>query len=157
KPGEFRPRYFLAEAQLQTGALETAVESYRAALQIDPKSAASELGIAHALARQDKLADAAPHFHEAARLDPKYRDSLLELANLYEEHQQTAEAAAIYREFPDNAAVQQRLGELMLRDKQYAEAIPRLQAAYAKEPNQANRTALAAAYVFTSQLEQALP
>jgi tetratricopeptide (TPR) repeat protein len=115
------------------------------------------LGLAHALARQDRLSDAAPHFRQAAQLDPKYRDSLLELANLYEQHQQTAEAAAIYREFPDNPTVQQRLGELMLRDKQYADAIPRLQAAYAKEPNQANRTALAAAYVFTSQIDQALP
>ena len=38
----------------------------------------------------------------------------------------------------------------MMQNKQYADAIPRLEAAYSKEQNQANRTALAAAYVFTS-------
>ena len=44
-----------------------------------------------------------------------------------------------------------------MQNQQYAEAIPRLEAAYSTEQNQANRRALAAAYVFTSQLEKALP
>jgi tetratricopeptide (TPR) repeat protein len=157
KPKEFRPLAFLAEAQLQTGAADKAGETYRAALELDPKSADSELGLAHALTRQGNLAEAAPHFHRAAEFEPKYRDRLLELASLYEQNRQTAEAAAIYREFPDNPAAQQRLGELMMQNKQYADAIPRLEAAFSKEPNQANRTALAAAYVFTSQLDKALP
>lgn len=157
KPKEFRPVYFLAEAQSQTGAPEKAAESYRTAIGLDPKSADAELGLAHALARQGSLADAAPHFRQAAHLEPKYRDGLLELANLYEQNRQTAEAAAIYREFPGNPSAQQRLGELMMQNQQYAEAIPRLEAAYSTEQNQANRRALAAAYVFTSQLEKALP
>ena len=45
----------------------------------------------------------------------------------------------------------------MLESRQYADAVPRLEAAYAKEATAANRAALAAAYVFTSQLEKALP
>src|SRR6476469_7558765 len=49
KPGEPRPLAFLAEAQLQTGAADKAAETYRAALELDPKSADSELGLAHAL------------------------------------------------------------------------------------------------------------
>lgn len=157
KPGEFRPRYYTAEAQLQTGAFDKAEESYNLALQIDPKSADAELGLAHALARQAKLEGAAPHFRRAAQLEPKYREYLLELAGLYEQNRQTAEAAAIYREFPENAAAQEHLGTLMLESKQYTEAIPRLEAAYAKDPTMANRAALAAAYVFTSQIEKALP
>src|ERR1051325_8672216 len=32
KPKEYRPRYYLAEAQLQTGAFEKAVDNYRLAL-----------------------------------------------------------------------------------------------------------------------------
>src|SRR5215475_13618444 len=80
KPSEFRPRYYLAEAQYQTGALDQAETSYRMALEIDPKSAAAEFGLAHALVRQQKLADAAPHYRQAAQLDPRYRDDLLELA-----------------------------------------------------------------------------
>jgi len=157
KPKEFRPRYYLAEAQLQTGSLEKAAESYRLAAEIDPKSAGAELGWAHALARQQKLADAAPHFRQAAALDPKYRDSLLELAELYEQNQQAAEAIAIYSEFPDDPAAQEHMGALLLRNKQYADAIPRLEQACQKAPTTANRVALAMAYLFTEQAEKALP
>ena len=113
--------------------------------------------MAHALARQGKLAEAAPHFRQAAQIDPNYRDGLLELADLYEKDKQPAEAIAIYREFPENAAAQGRMGELLLETKQYTGAIPHLEEAYAKEPTQENRVALAMAYVFDKQLDKALP
>jgi Tfp pilus assembly protein PilF len=157
KPREFRPRYYLAEAQLQAGGLESAEASYKQALELDGKSADAELGLAQALARQGKLEGAAPHFRRAGELEPKYRENLLELADLYEQNKQAAAAAAIYREFPENAAAQEHLGALMLENKQYAEAVPRLEAVYTKDATQANRAALAAAYVFTSQLEKAQP
>ena len=142
---------------MQSGAPDKAEENYRQALRLEPQSAAAEAGLAHALARQEKLADASPHFQQAAKLDPRYRNLLLELGELYENHQQPAEAIAIYREFPDNAAAQQHLGRLMLENKQYADALPQLEAAYQREANQSNRTALAAAYVFTGDLVKALP
>ena len=157
KPAEFRPRYYLAEAQLETGAYAEAEKNYRAALEIDPKSAGAELGLAHALARQAKLPDAEPHFRRAAELDPKLRDYLLELAALYEENHQPAQAIAIYRDFPDNPAAQEHLGQLMLEARQYTDAIPRLESAYTKDPTPANRAALAAAYIFAGQPERALP
>ena len=157
KPREFRPRYYLAEAQLQTGAPAKAEENYRLALDLDSKSAGAHLGVAHALARQGKLAEAAPHFRQAAELDPNYRDGLLELADLYEKDKQPAEAIAIYREFPENVAAQGRLGELLLETREYAGAVPHLEEAYAKEPNQENRVALAVAYLFDKQLDKALP
>jgi Tfp pilus assembly protein PilF len=157
KPREFRPRYYLAEAQLQTGAPAQAQENFRLALELDPKSAAAHLGVAHALARQGKLAEAAPHFRQAAQIDPDYRDGLLELADLYEKDKQPAEAIAIYREFPENPAAQGRLGELLLETREYTGAIPHLEEAYAKEPTQENRVALAMAYVFDKQLDKALP
>jgi len=157
KPKEYRPRYYLAEAQLQTGDFPKAEANYRLALELDPKSANAELGLAHALAQQGKLSDADPHFHQAARLEPKYREYLLELAEFYEKNQQAPAAIAIYKEFPDNAAAQEHLGELLLENKQYADAIPSLEAAYAKDPTQANRAALAASYIFAGQLEKATP
>jgi Tfp pilus assembly protein PilF len=157
KPQEFRPRYYLAEAQLQTGAPAKAEENFRVALEMDAKSAAAQLGVAHALARQAKLAEAAPHFRQAAQLDANYRDGLLELADLYEKDKQPGEAIAIYREFPENAAAQGRLGELLLETKEYAGAIPHLEEAYAKDSTQENRVALAMAYVFDKQLDKALP
>jgi tetratricopeptide (TPR) repeat protein len=156
KPEEYLPRYSLAVAQYQTGALEDAEASYRKALDLDPKSAAAEAGLAHALLRQNKVDDAAPHFQKAAELDPQYKPGLLELADVYEKNHQTSEAAAIYRQFPDNPAIQERLGQMMLETRQYADALPRLEAAYAKEQNEANRVPLATAYIFTGQLEKAL-
>jgi Tfp pilus assembly protein PilF len=157
KPEEFRPRFYLAEAQLQTAALDAAEASYRRALELDAKSAASELGLAHALAGQGKLADAAPHFRKAGELDPKYRDYLLELAALYEKNQHPAEAIAIYREFPNNAAAQRQMGQLLLASRQYEDAIPQLEAAFAKASTQPNRIALAKAYLLARQLDKATP
>jgi tetratricopeptide (TPR) repeat protein len=157
KPAELRPAFFLAEAQLQTGAPDRAEETFRRALEIDPKSAESELGLAHALARQDKLADADPHFRRAAEMGAAYRPGLLELAGLYEKADRPADAIAIYREFPGNAAAQNRLAELLLESRQYAESVARLEASYAGDPSAANRLLLAQAYVLNRQLDKAVP
>lgn len=157
KPGEFRPRYFLAEALLDSGDYTRAEESFSRALALNPKSAEAEVGAAQALVQLGRLADAAPHFRNAAAIDPKYRDYLLQLGSLYEQANQPAEAIAIYREFPDNAAAQARLGELLLESRKFADAIPRLEASYKDRPDSSNRYALALAYVFTQQLDKALP
>ena len=157
KPNEFRPRYYLAEAQFALNRWAEAEANYTLALGIDPKSSGAELGLGRALARQGKLDDAAPHYRKAAAADPEDHDWLLELADFYEKGQRPQDALPIYQEFPENAAVQAHLGELMLNGKQYAEAIPRLEAAYGKEPTEANRVALAMAYLFDKQLAKALP
>ena len=157
KPGEYGPRFYLAEAQLQTGLADKAAENYRQAVELNPKSAAAELGWGRALALQGKLDDAAPHFRQAIQLDPRYHDSLLSLAELYEENKQVAQALAIYREFPDNAAVQEHAGNLLLEGRKYAEAVMQLEQSYQKTPTPANRKALAAAYLQNQQLDKALP
>ena len=157
KPGEFRPRYYLAEAEAQAGALDRAEASYRRAIELDPKSAAAESGLGRLLARESKLADAAPHYRQAAALDPKYRNSMLELAGAYEEAHQPAEAAAIYRDFAGDPVAQARLGQLLLDAKQYAEAVPVLETAYASEPSTTNAVALGMAYVFSGQPAKAAP
>jgi len=157
KPTEFRPRYYYSEALLQTGDYAGAEESFRQAVALDGKSAAAQLGMAQALVQQGKLDAAAPYFRQAAAMDPKSRDYLLELAQLYEKANRPADAIAIYREFPDNPTVQTHLSEMLMESKKFAEAIPRLEEAYQKAPGNANRNALALAYVFTQQLDKALP
>jgi tetratricopeptide (TPR) repeat protein len=157
KPKEYRPRFYLAEALLAAGEAEKAAEQYKAAGGINPQSAGVELGLAHAAARQNRLAEAAPHFRKAAELDPAYEDALLELASLYEQNHQPQEAIAIYRQFPENARAQERLGVLLLESKNYADAVPGLEQAYRKDPTPANRVALAAAYQFNHQLDKAVP
>ena len=157
KPGEFRPRYYLAEAEAQADAFDRAEAGYRRAIELDPKSAAAESGLGRLLAREGKLADAAPHYRQAAALDPKYRSWMLELAGAHEKAHQPAEAAAIYRDFADDPAAQAHLGQLLLDGKQYTEAVPVLETAYASEPSTTNAVALGMAYVFSGQPAKAAP
>jgi len=151
KPGEFRPRYYLAEALLAAGQWERAEKEFQAAVQLNSKSAAAERGLGRALARQKRLDEAAPHFRKAAELDPSSRDSLLELASLYEAAGRRAEAMDLYRLFPDDPGARERLGELLLESGDAAAAIAELEAAYKISPTNANRTALALAYLRAKQ------
>lgn len=153
KPGDFRAQLHLAGALLDTGDMAGARAHYQAAAALDPRSAAAQLGWAHA---ESDLAEAAEHFRKAAELDPKYKDALLELASLYEKNKQLDEAIAIYQQFPDNVGAQERLGELLLETHRPAEAIPRLEQAVAKDPTPANRLALATAYQDNKQAGKAL-
>jgi tetratricopeptide (TPR) repeat protein len=157
KPNEFRPRYYLAEAELQTGDYAKAEEHYQRAVALDPKSAGANLGMAQALVQQGRLDDSAPFFRTAAQIQPNFRDYLLQLGSLYEKANRPAEAMDIYREFPDNPAVRSRLGEMLMESKKYSDALPQLEEAYKKGPTPENRLALASAYVATQQGLKALP
>ena len=146
KPKDFRAQRYLADTLLEAGDFPQAEQHYQLAAEIDAKSAAAELGLGRAQARQKRLADAAGHFRKAAELDPAFNDSLLELAGLYEQNRQPDEAIAIYRNFPDNVAAQERLGELLIEAKRFSEAIPYLEKAVSRDPSAANHLALATAY-----------
>src|SRR6185437_9467100 len=156
-PQDFAVAYHLGEAESGVGAWDKAAAAFDAALALNPKAAPAEFGLARALARQDKLADAAPHYRQAAALDPGFHDGLLELGSLYEKAGQTKEAAALYGEFPADPAAQQRLSALQLRAGQYADAIPNLEKAAAADPSSHNLMALAAAYSLTNQSAKAIP
>ncbi len=156
KPGEYRPVFYLGEALLAAGEAAPAALAYEKALALDAKSAAAELGLGRALMRQERLDAAAPHFRRAAELDPAFRDALLELAAQFEARNKAAEATAIYEQFPENAAAQERLGELLLEADKPADAVPHLEAAAAKSPTPANRFALAMAYLKSKQSQKGL-
>jgi tetratricopeptide (TPR) repeat protein len=126
---------------------------FEAALKLNPKSAAAELGLARALARQNQLPAAEPHFRAAAQ-DQEYRDALLELAAADEKAGRADDAIAIYQQFPDNPAAQERLGELLIETQHFDQAIPRLERAVADSPTVANRLALATAYRMTKAFDK---
>jgi tetratricopeptide (TPR) repeat protein len=155
KPNEFRPALLLADALLQAGTLSAAELAYVRALGLNPASAAAELGLGQARARQGRPGDAEPHFRKAAELDRTYKDAILELARVYESNHQLAETIAIYRDFPDNPGAQERMGALLAETGHAADAIPALEAAVAKSPTSANRLALAQAYAERKQLDKA--
>jgi len=154
---EYRPNYYLATALLGAGDFVKAGQVYTSALAIDPKSPDVELGLAHALAGQNKLEDAAAHFKKAAELNASYRDDLLELAGMYEKANQPEQAMSIYQQFPENPGAQERMGELLLKAGKAAEAIPCFQFAVAKSPTEANRAALAEAFLKNNEPGKAQP
>jgi tetratricopeptide (TPR) repeat protein len=156
KPKEFRPQYYLAEALSAAGDASAAEAHYQAAAELDPKSAAAHLGLGRAQAKQNRLAEAAEHFRKAAELDPKFDDAILELASLFEQNHQPEEAVALYKKFPDNVAVEERLGELLIETKRYGEAIPYLERAVGGSPTPANRLALATAYELNQEPQKGL-
>ncbi len=156
KPKEFRPQWYLAEALLASDDSAKAEPHYQAAAEIDPKSAAAQLGLGRAQARQKRLSEAGEHFRKAAELDANFNDALLELAGLYEQNHQPDEAMAIYQKFPDNIAAGERLGELMIEAKRFAEAIPYLEKAVARSATAANRLALATAYQMNKEPQKSL-
>jgi len=156
KPKDFRPQRYLAEALLASGNAAQAEQHYQAAVEIDPKSAVAELGLARAQARQQRLSDAARHFRKAAELDASFNDALLELAGLFEQNHQPDEAIALYQQFPENAGAQERLGELLIESKRFADAIPYLEKAVARDPTTANRLALATAYEFNKEPQKSI-
>ncbi len=157
KANDYRANYYLAAALLGAGDFSKAEQSYVAALAIDPKSPDAELGLAHAFAGENKLEDAAAHFKKAAELNANYRDDLLELAAMYETAKQPEQAMAIYQQFPENPGAQERMGDLLLKAGKAADAIPCFQIAVAKSPTEANRAALAEAYLKNNEPNKAQP
>ena len=154
-PGVFEAELNLGVALLRLSRFAEAETAYRAALSIKPESAASEEGLGRALAHQNKMADAEPHYRKAVSLDQSYKSSLLDLAVVYETNHQSAAAIGILREFPADPAAQERMGALLLESGNSSDAIPPLEFAVAQSPTQANRLALAQAYVKDKQLAKA--
>jgi tetratricopeptide (TPR) repeat protein len=157
RPKEFRPNYYLAEALRAVDQLDRARTYYKSALEITPKSAPAEFGLGKLELKSKNLAEAAAHLRTAAELDATYRDGLLELAAAYEQQKQNEPAIEIYRQFPEDAGAQERLGELLLEAGKAGDAIPFFEESVKKSPTTANRVALAAAYLGNKQPDKALP
>jgi tetratricopeptide (TPR) repeat protein len=154
---QYRANFYLAAALLGTGDFAKAEQSYLAALALDPRSPDAELGLAHALAGENKLEDASVHFKKAAELNNSFRENLLELAAMYETAKQPEQAIAIYQQFPENPGAQEHLGDLLLKAGKPAEAIACFLVAVAKSPTEANRAALAEAYLKNNEPGKAQP
>lgn len=157
KPTDFRPAYFLAEAQLGAGKFERAEASYNIAVAANPKSAPAEFGIAGAIAKQGRLDDAGPHYRKAAELDPQYREAPLDLAELYQQAKQPQKAIELYQQFPQSPAAQERLGTLLIEQNQPEDAIAPLEFAVSKAPSAANRNNLIQAYLRAKHPDKVLP
>ncbi|MBS1825098.1 MAG: tetratricopeptide repeat protein [Acidobacteria bacterium] len=156
KPKEYRPQYYLGEARSALGNGEGAETAYRAALEAQPKSAEAALGLGRVLVKAAKWEDAERYYRLAAE-DAEYKRALLELAAGYERAKMQEKAVALYRLFPEDAGARERAGELLLEGGKAGDAVPDLEKAYQQSPTNANRLALATAYLRTKQAGKALP
>ncbi len=156
KPKEYRPQFYLAEARAAIGQAAPAEAAYRTSLEIQPKSAEAALGLGRVLAKSAQWDEAEKYYRQAAE-DPEYRRAPLELAASFEQAKLHDRAVAIYRLFPEDPAARERAGELLLQGGKAGDAIPDLENAYQKSPTNANRLALATAYLRTKQAAKALP
>jgi len=157
KPSDFRPAYYLAQAQFAAGQFDKAEASYKIAVDANHMSAPAEYGIARAIAKQGRLDDAALHYKKASELDPQYKDAPLEIAEMYQQGKQPEQAIELYKQFPQSPVAQERLGTLLLAQNNAADAVGPLEFAVAKNGTSANRTALVEAYLRTKQPDRALP
>ena len=143
RPQETRTALYYAQALLDSGDAVGAEGRYAALAEHSP---AARSGLARAYLAQSKLAEAAGEFRTAGD-----KNGLLQVAGLYEKAGDAAGAMAIYKEFPDDPAVRERLGQLQVDAKDAQAAIPNLEAAVRKDPTTANRLALADAYRLAKQ------
>jgi Tfp pilus assembly protein PilF len=155
-PQKARANLYYAQALLDSGDNTQAEPRFRIAVEIDPRSAAAQAGLARCLLKESKLDEAADHFRAAAALDPSYKDGLLDVAAEYEKSKRVADAVAIYREFPENAAAQDRAGHLLAGNGEFDAAIPALESAVRASPSVTNRLALADAYKMNKQIDKAI-
>lgn len=157
KPKELRPRLYLADALQDSGAEAAVVEAaYREALALEAKSAAGQLGLGRALAKQAKWDEATAAYKQAAELDAQYRETAGELAGQLEAAGKKREAIALYQTL-ESPAARERVAMLQLEANDFAAAIGSLEAAVKASPTTANRLALATAYLRNKEAEKSVP
>jgi len=157
EPKKYPPVFYWAEALSMAGDVAKAEAAYKSALEIQPNSAEAAVGLGRLYAKQGNLEQADPLYRKAAQTDPEFKRALLELASHYERAKQTDKAVALYKEFPEDAAARERSGELLLEAGKAADAIPELENAYKQSPSNANRLALAMAYLKAKQPVKGMP
>jgi len=157
KPKAERASYLYGQALLGQNKAVEAEPVFRGLLETNPKSVDAMIGLGRSLARQKKPAEAAQVFQQALAIEPANRDLLLETAALLEASGNKKEAIALYSQVTGDAAVNERLGNLLIEDHRPEEAIPHLEAAQRQSPTPANRYALAVAYLRVKKPEAALP
>lgn len=143
RPTDLRTSLYYAQALLDSGDLATAEARYS---ELADKSPQARTGLARVLLAEARLPEAADQFRKAGD-----KPGLLQIAALCEKSGDTAAAIAIYKEFPEDPAIRERLGRLQIDSKDAEAAIPNLEDAVRKSPTSANRLALADAYRMTKQ------
>ena len=141
KPADARAGQYLAQALMDSGDAAGAEQQWLETLKAEPKNTAAQGGLGRARLAQGKLPEAAEAYQAAGD-----KEGLLQVAAALEKAARISEAMAIYQQFPDDAAVRRRLGQLQLDDKNAEAAVASLEEVVKQAPTTQNRLALADAY-----------
>jgi len=125
----------------QSGAFTVAYQELIAAEMIDADRPEAHLNLGLIKARHHQINEAEAEYRTALRLDPKFVPAMANLADLYRELGKDKEGAELLRAAivnePQNAAIKHSLGLLMVRQHNYAEALPLLREATVLAPDNA--------------------
>jgi Tfp pilus assembly protein PilF len=121
---------------------------------IDADRPESHLNLGLLKTRRQQLSEAEAEYRTALRLDPKFVPALVNLADLDRQRGLDKEGAELLRAAiaiePNNAAIKHSLGLLLVRQRNYAEALPLLREATILAPDNARY-----AYVYAVALNSA--
>jgi Flp pilus assembly protein TadD len=160
-PADFLAHYDLGALRQMRGKLPEAIESYRAALQVQPDSVTARNGIAAALLMQERMPEAITELRETLRLDPKYLNARFNLARALAASGDLEAAAAEYMAFlnqkSDDADAQAGLGSVYFLQHRFTEALPHFREAARLRPNDADiRANLGTVLAITGDLQGAI-
>jgi tetratricopeptide (TPR) repeat protein len=136
-PAQSRPRFLLGHALERSGDIPGAVESYEAALHLDPSDVEAEIHLGNLYVGLKRYSDAETKFRAALEAQPKSPQALLGLAQTLDA-QKKPEAAAAYRDYlavaPETPGAESRTIHLLLEQKQYDAALAELDRAETGKP-----------------------
>ena len=125
----------------QRGAFTVAYQELIAAEMIDADRPEAHLNLGLIRLRHHQINEAEAEYRTALRLDPKFVPAMANLADLYRGLGKDKEGTELLRAAiaiePNNAAIKHALGLSMVRQHNYAEALPLLREASALAPDDA--------------------
>jgi tetratricopeptide (TPR) repeat protein len=123
---------------LRTTKPDEAIEAYKQASALDPKSLEPHLSAGLLLEKENRFADAEQEYKQALALDPGSSDAVMGLANLYMRGQRFADAEQFLNKIivmrPDDVSARLQLGHVLLILGKNDDAISELQAAQKLDP-----------------------
>lgn len=131
----------LGDVLLDRGQVDEAINEFRAALHLQPKSAYAENNLGAALLRKGVANEAIEHLESALRLDPNHLMAHFHLGNAYLQKGEYEKAIAEYQEqlttHPEYAAARCNLGTAFLRNGDLKRAIAQFEKTVATWPDHA--------------------
>src|SRR5271169_919076 len=136
-PAQSRPRFLLGHALERSGDIPAAVESYEAALRLDPRDVETVIHLGNLYVGLKRYSDAETRFRAALEMEPKSPQALLGLAQALDAEKKP-EAAAAYRDYlavqPNTPGAESRTVHLLIEQKQYDAALAELDRADGGKP-----------------------